>query len=242
MRLQKMIALSSELSRRSAEKAIADGRVNVNGKVETTLGTTVDPRTDFVSLDGKQLKISVKRHYIAFNKPRNVLVTKSDPQGRPTIWEYMETWKESLNSVGRLDFDSEGLLLLTDDGDFLNKLTHPKHEIWKVYRARIKGVPSETAMKKLQNGIELDDGKTLPAKTKRIDEGDENALIEIGIREGRNRQVRRMFDAINCPVIRLRRVAVGPVKLGRLKVGEWRHLKADEVLKLLSEAREGTKI
>lgn len=228
-----MIALSSSLSRRAAEKAIVGGRVSVNGEKIAVLGTTVDPRLDRVMLDSSELAIKATGYYIAYNKPRGVLVTKSDPHGRPTVWDDLANFKDSLNSVGRLDFDSEGLLLLTNDGDFLNKLTHPRHEIWKTYRVRVKGEPTENSIERLKRGIELKDGKTLPAKVKRVDHGDENAVLEISIREGRNREVRRMCDAIHTPVIRLKRIAIGPVKIGRLKPGEWRYLKPHELETLL---------
>lgn len=233
MRLQKLIAQTSKLSRRSAEKAITEGLVTVNGVRVTKLGTVVDPANDRVLLNGKLLRLKSERTYLAFFKPKGFLVTKSDPFGRPTIWHYLHKWEDKLNAVGRLDFDSEGLLLLTDDGDFINKLTHPRHEIWKVYRVRVKGEPTFAAISKLQNGVDLKDGKTLPAKVKRIDKGGVNALIEINIREGRNRQIRRMCDEIGFPVISLRRIAVGPVRLGKLLAGKWRFLRKDEIAQLM---------
>lgn len=237
MRLARMIALASELSRRAAEKAISSGQVMVNGKVISALGTKVDPVADRVCLRGRPLRIKAEQHYLAFYKPRNILVTKRDPKGRHTIWDHLKEWKASLNSVGRLDFDSEGLLLLTDDGDFLNALTHPRHGVWKVYHVRVKGVPCAAGLGCLRDGVALEDGRTLPARVKRIDRGDPNALIEIGIREGRNRQVRRMFARIGCPVTRLKRVAIGSIKLGRLRPGRWRHLRQDEVSELLKQAK-----
>ncbi len=227
-----MIALSSELSRRSAEIAIKRGEVTVNGRVVSELGTTVNPHRDKVCLKGRPLSFKVRRNYLAYFKPRNVLVTKSDPKGRPTIWDGLKEWRDKLNSVGRLDFDSDGLLLLTDDGDFLNLLTHPKHEIWKTYRVRVKGEPSEEDLRHLQEGVKLREGRTLPAKAMRVDKGGPNALLEIAIREGRNRQVRRMCSAVGYPVIKLRRIAIGPVRLGSLKMGLWRHLKVQEVSEL----------
>lgn len=236
MRLQRMIALSSELSRRAAEKAIAEGRVTVNGEAVTALGTAIDPRSDRVCLDGRALRLEARRNYLAFHKPRGVLVTKSDPHGRPTIWDNLGDLKKRLDSVGRLDFDSDGLLLLTDDGDLLNKLTHPRHEIWKVYKVRVRGVPDVAAMKRLQNGVILEEGKTLPAKVRRVDQGDPNALLEIGLREGKKRQIRRMCKEIGFPVVRLTRTSIGPVRLGFLKPGRWRHLKPYEVAKLVEES------
>lgn len=238
MRLARMIALSTEFSRRAAEKAISEGKVTVNGKKVTVLGTVVNPITDRVILDGNLLSVNPKRTYLAFNKPRGCIVTKSDPEGRTTIWEHLEIWKEKLNSVGRLDFDSEGLLILTDDGDFLNMLTHPRHEVWKTYTVRVKGEPKPDDLEKLRHGVEIEGGHTLPAKVKRIDHGDENALLEIEIREGKNRQVRKMCEAIGFRVTRLKRTAVGPVKLARLKNGQWRHLRSDEVEELKRQARE----
>ena len=220
MRLQRMIALASDLSRRAAEDAIERGDVTVNGTVVTKLGTIADPLNDRVCLKGELLNLDVRRNYLAYFKPRNVMVTKSDPEGRTTIWDGLREWKGKLNSVGRLDFDSDGLLLLTDDGDFLNLLTHPKHEIWKVYRARVKGEPNPDAMKKLKEGVTLTDGKTLPAMVKRVDKGGPNAIVEVSIREGKNRQVRRMFDAIGHSVIKLRRIAIGSIRLGRLTEGK----------------------
>ena len=183
------------------------------------------------------LSLKTVRTYLAFFKPHNTMVTKSDPEGRPLIWDILPGLKEKLNSVGRLDFDSEGLIILTDDGDFINLLTHPRHEVWKTYSARVKGEPSQADLDLLKKGVELSDGPTIPARVRRIDEGGGNALIEISIREGRNRQVRRMFDAIGCPVIRLRRIAIGPVKLGRLTPGKWRTLKSFEVDGLRSGAK-----
>lgn len=237
MRLQRMIALASELSRRAAEDAIAGGEVTVNGEVVTKLGTTVDPLRDRVALGGKPLSLQSRRTYLAFFKPRDVIVTKSDPQGRPTMWDTLGDWRGKLNSVGRLDFESDGLILLTDDGDFLNRLTHPKHEVWKVYKVRVKGEPTRGEMERLKAGVDLKDGKTLPARVKRVDKGGPNALMEISIREGRNRQVRRMCDAIGHPVIKLRRVAIGPIRLGSLKEGKWRHLRAKEVVQLATPAK-----
>jgi pseudouridine synthase len=239
MRLARMIALSSELSRRAAEEAISRGEVTVNGQVVTKLGTVIDPRTVRVCLKGETLSPKTRAGYIAYYKPRKVLVTKSDPLNRPIIWDQLEEWKDRYNSVGRLDYHSEGLLLITDDGDFLNRLTHPRHGIWKTYQVRVKGVPTAEALGKLRHGIWLDQAKTLPARIRRLDEGDENALFEVCIREGKRRQIRRMFEAIYTPVLRLRRVAIGPVKLGRLKAGQWRQLKPNEVDALIRLSEEG---
>ncbi|MBN1282690.1 MAG: rRNA pseudouridine synthase [Proteobacteria bacterium] len=238
MRLQRFIALSSELSRRAAEAAIARGEVTVNGAVVARQGVSIDPARDRVELNGRTMAPRQGPTYIALFKPHNTMVTKSDPEGRPTIWDILpQGHRARLNSVGRLDYDSEGLIILTDDGDFINLLTHPRHEIWKTYSARVKGEPSPEALDSLRLGVRLDDGMTLPARVSRADKGGENALIEISIREGRNRQVRRMFDAIGCPVIRLRRTAIGPVKIGRLAPGRWRELTDGEIDGLTGAAR-----
>lgn len=234
MRLARMIALSSELSRRGAEKAILAGEVEVNGEVVTSPATVVDPSTDRVFLCGKSLTIAKERTYLAFHKPRGFIVTKSDPEGRPTIWDALPEWRGKLNSVGRLDFDSEGLLILTDDGDFVNRLTHPRHEIWKTYRVHVKNLPDDASLLRLREGVLLSDGVTLPARVRRVDSA--GAVVEISIREGRNRQVRRMFEEIGFPVQRLKRTAVGPVKLGALAVGAWRLLEPGEIAGLQEES------
>lgn len=232
MRLQRMIALTSELSRRSAEEAILKGEVSVNGAIVTELGTSVDITKDRVELLGRELKIRNEFTYLAYFKPKLVVVTKKDPEGRRTIWEDLGDLKNQLNSVGRLDYDSEGLLILTDDGDLINRLTHPKHEIWKSYVVRVKGVPTDEDLARLRNGVKLSDGPTLPAKVKVKSQNDSTMLIELEIREGRNRQIRRMCDEIGYPVISLRRICVGPVKLGTLEPGRWKKLKPDEIAAL----------
>lgn len=243
MRLQKLIALTTELSRRAAEEAIAKGCVTVNGEVVTVMGTTVDPAKDKVCFRGRPLRAPERFQYLAFYKPRRVLVTKNDPEGRPTIWEYMESWKGKLNSAGRLDFDSEGIILLTNDGEMLNALTHPRHEIYKVYEAKVRGVPTKETIEKLKDGVRLDDGKTLPALVRVMSIKESNAWIEISIREGRYRQVRRMCEAVGHEVLKLKRVSVGPIRLGRMRAGEWRFLSRKEVdsLKksLTAETAEG---
>ena len=238
MRLARMIALSSELSRRAAEEAISQGEVTVNGSVVTKLGTVIDPSIVCVCLKGKRLRPKTRAGFIAYYKPRKMLVTKSDPLNRPIIWDQLGEWKDRYNSVGRLDYHSEGLLLITDDGDFLNRLTHPRHGIWKTYQIRVKGAPTTAALGRIRSGVWLDQTKTLPARVRRLDEGDENALFEVCIREGKKRQIRRMFEAVGSPVLRLKRVAIGPVTLGRLKPSQWRHLRPNEVSVLIRLSQE----
>jgi 23S rRNA pseudouridine2605 synthase len=160
------------------------------------------------------------------------LVTKSDPKKRPTIWEHLTKFDVSLNSAGRLDFNSEGLLIISNDGDFLYQLTHPKHEVWKVYAVKVRGVPSSDALSRLKKGVELDDGRTAPAKVSVTKQWENATWLEIEIREGKYRQVRRMCEKVGHQVTKLRRIAIGPVKLGRLGHGKWRKLNSYEVRKL----------
>lgn len=232
MRLQKLIALATDLSRRAAEEAIAKGEVTVNGAVVTVMGTTVDPSVDKVCLRGRLVRTPERFSYLAFYKPRRVVVTKSDPEGRRTIWDYLESWKERVNSAGRLDYESEGLLLLTNDGEMLNSLTHPRHEILKVYVAKVRGEPPQETIEKLKSGIRLEEGKTLPAEIKVVRVEENNTWLQIGIREGKYRQIRRMCETVGHPVLKLKRVSIGPVRLGQMKAGEWRFLSQKEIYNL----------
>lgn len=229
-----MIALATDLSRRAAEGAIARGEVTVNGTVVTAMGTTVNPAADRVCLKGRLLRIPQRFFYLAFYKPRRVIVTKRDPEGRPTIWDYLERWKEKLNAAGRLDYDSEGLLILTNDGEMLNALTHPRHELIKVYEVKVRGEPSLSTIERLKNGVKLEDGLTLPAQVRVKGAAEKNTWLEIGIREGRNRQVKRMFEAVGHPVMKLKRIAVGPIRIGKIKPGEWRFISEKELEELKS--------
>ncbi|MBI2092285.1 MAG: rRNA pseudouridine synthase [Deltaproteobacteria bacterium] len=232
-RLQKILAKSTSLSRRAAEEAIKNGFVSVNGHVVTKLGTKADAIRDKITVSGKIARPVRYNIYIAFNKPRNTIVSKSDPEGRPTIWNRLSTeMKESLNSAGRLDFDSEGLILLTNDGDMINKITHPSGKVSKTYLVKTSGIPDESGLKALKEGIVLEDGKTQPAAVKIIRKTEKNATLEISIREGRNREVRRMFARIGCPVTKLRRISIGTIRLGSLKPGAWRYLAKQEIFNL----------
>jgi pseudouridine synthase len=221
------------LSRRAADKAIEDGHVIVDGEVVTRQGLVIDPSINVVEVKGKKLEAPKEFIYIMFHKPRGYLVTKSDPKGRPTIWDLLKDIKSDVNSVGRLDFDSEGLLLLTNDGKFLYALTHPKHEVWKLYQVKVKGIPSADSIAKLKEGVDLEDGKTAPSQAKIIKQESDGAWMEISIREGKYRQIRRMCEAVGHKVIRLRRIGVGSLRLERLKVFERRNLKPLEVHQLL---------
>lgn len=209
----------------------------MNGEVVTKVGVTVDPHADKVSLLGHALRPPQEHFYVIFHKPRGYLVTKSDPQGRPTIWHLLGQYEKQVNAVGRLDFDSEGLLLLTNDGEFLHRMTHPRHELWKYYRVKVTGDPTDETVARLRKGVELTDGKTLPAKVKVAKREKGSVWLEIHLREGRKRQIRRMCKAVGHPVVALRREGVGSVKLGRLKAGEFRNLRRGEVHSLVEASK-----
>jgi len=220
-------------SRRAAEQLIVEGRVVVNGVVVTELGSKADPDTDDIRVDGRRVKIADRHRYILLNKPRGYVTTRSDPQRRPTIMDLVAV-REYVYPVGRLDFDSEGLILLTNDGDLAARLTHPRHGVARVYEARVLGTPDDRDLQRLARGIVIDGRRTAPAEIKLVParRATKEAALQITLHEGRNRQVRRMCEAIGHPVMQLRRVAIGPIRDARLKPGEWRELTADEVRRL----------
>ena len=224
VRLQKYIASCGIASRRAAEKMIEDGRVAVNGTVVTELGTKVKTG-DKVTLDGKSILPEKKKVYIMLNKPEGYICAVSDDRDRPCVVDLIEGVDERLFPVGRLDYDTTGLLLLTNDGEFMQKLTHPSFEIWKTYRASVKGTPTEKNIEEFSKGIVLDDGKTEPAVLEVVGYKGNNAICEISIREGRNRQVRRMMEAVGHRVLKLQRIRIGGLDLGNLKPGAWRYMK-----------------
>lgn len=236
-RLQKVLAEAGVASRRKCEELITAGRVEVNDKVVTTLGVKVDPSQDFIKVDGKPIRRQSKV-YVIFNKPKGVITSAQDPEGRKTVTEFFKNIKQRIYPIGRLDYDTEGLLLLTNDGEFAHLLTHPKHHVPRTYLATVKGVPHGSLLDKLKNGIELDDGMTAPAEVEYQDVRPENneAVVKITIYEGRNRQVRRMFDAIHHPVIKLKRIQFGPLQLSGIPRGKFRHLTPQEVNELRKEA------
>jgi 23S rRNA pseudouridine2605 synthase len=228
-RLQKVIAHAGIASRRKAEQLILDGRVTVNGKVVKELGIKVSPN-DRVEVEG----IPVEREepvYFLFYKPRGVISSVQDEKGRKVVTDFLPQIKQRVYPVGRLDYDTSGLLLLTNDGEFANLLMHPRNEIEKVYVAKTKGIPTQEGLKKLQKGVLLEDGKTAPARVKLLsfDKRKETAVIEISIHEGRNRQVRRMFEAIGCQVTKLKRERYGFMTLAGLSAGDIRELTPHEV-------------
>ena len=238
-RLQKILANAGVASRRKCEELIREGKVAVNDKIVRELGAKADPSRDVITVNGKPIKPEQKL-YLMFNKPKGVITAMSDPRGRTTVKDYLKNVKERVYPVGRLDYDTEGLLLLTNDGDLANKLTHPRHHVPKTYLATVEKVPHGSDLEKLMRGIKLEDGLTAPAEVEYhdVDPDGKHAIISITIYEGRNRQVRRMFEAIGHPVIRLKRVAFGGITLGGLQRGKYRKLTPEEV-QILRDAAEG---
>jgi 23S rRNA pseudouridine2605 synthase len=222
-RLQKVLARRGLGSRRACEELIAAGRVTVNGEV-AVLGQRVDPTRDRVAVDGVPLAVEPGLVYWLLNKPAGVVTTASDPQGRPTVVSLVPS-EPRVFPVGRLDVDTEGLLILTNDGDLAYRLTHPRYGVEKEYLAEVEGEPSERDLARLRHGVELEDGITAPARVTRLAPN----LLRITIHEGRNRQVRRMCEAIGHPVVRLARTRIGPVADPRLRPGRWRPLTPAEV-------------
>lgn len=229
-RLQKVISQAGIASRRDSEELIKAGRVKVNGVVVTELGTKVEPTRDKVAVDNKLIRTE-KSVYILLNKPRGIVTTLHDPEGRKTVASLLPDISERIYPVGRLDYNTEGLLLMTNDGELTHALTHPSHEIDKTYRAKVLGRPPEEKLDRLRAGIKLEDGLTAPAKVNTIEYDREKDLttVEIVISEGRNRQVRRMFEAIGHPVRQLKRVKFAFLTLVGVRRGAYRHLEPDEV-------------
>ena len=237
MRLQKFIAECGVASRRSAEKMIESGRVTVNGEVVDYMGCTIDPDIDEIRVDGKVLRVEAKKYYIMLNKPKNYVTTVSDDLGRPTVMHLVSDINARIYPVGRLDFDTTGLLIMTNDGDFANILTHPKHTVNKTYIARIDKMLSEEQLKKLCHGIELDGVMTAPARAENIKRPKHGIEVKITIHEGRNRQVRRMLEAVGVNVMSLKRISVGSLTLGNLPEGKWRALSDAEINKLRGKGK-----
>lgn len=234
IRLQKIISQAGVASRRAAEKLIEEGRVTVNGETVREMGTKADPTRDDIRVDGRRIKSAERSRYILLNKPAGYVTTRSDPQRRRTVIDLLHGVKEYVYPVGRLDYDTQGILLLTNDGDLAAKLTHPRHEVDRTYEAYVSGMPDDEAIERLRRGIPLDGRRTRPADVVLVNKGRRvgAGVLIITIREGRNRQVRRMFEAVGHPVQSLRRIRFGPLGDSGLKPGEWRDLSEVEVEKL----------
>src|SRR5215203_6780144 len=236
-RLQKLIAAAGIASRRHAEELITGGRVTVNGEVIKELGSKADPDKDHIKVNGKLINPQLQSReklYVLLNKPKGCLSSVSDPEGRPIVMELLPPSLRRLHPVGRLDFNTEGLLLLTNDGDFTNYVTAARNRIQKVYEVKVKGVPAESGIQRLRRGITLEDGtRTAPAKIDLLNETQTNAWYEVLLHQGRNQQVRRMFELIGHSVLKLRRVRIGFLHDENLKPGQWRFLSPAEAAKLM---------
>ncbi len=244
-RLQKLIAAAGLASRRHAEELIAAGEVTVNGEVVREQGTKADPARDHIKVRGKLINPLLEKQektYVLLNKPRGYLSALADPEHRPLVSELVPQSLGRLHPVGRLDFNTEGLLILTNDGALTNYVTSARNHVEKVYEVKVKGVPPEEQVARLRRGIRLDDGvKTAPAQIAKTDETKTNAWFEVVLREGRNQQIRRMFDAIGHSVIKLRRVRIGRITTEGILVGQWRHLSPAEVKRLKGEKPQASK-
>jgi 23S rRNA pseudouridine2605 synthase len=234
LRLQKILSQAGVASRRAAEKLIAEGRVTVNGKTILEMGVKADPAADDIRVDGRRVKGAERLRYILLYKPKGYVTTRSDPERRRTVIDLLTGVREYVYPVGRLDYDSEGLLLLTNDGDLAARLTHPRHGVERTYEARVAGIPDDHALDRLRKGIPLDGHRTLPASVVLVPprRRTDDAVLLLTIREGRNRQVRRMCEAVGHPVQSLKRTRIGPIQDRRIRPGQFRELTALEVEKL----------
>lgn len=240
VRLQKILSAAGVASRRAAERLMAEGRVTVNGTTVRELGTRADPDSDDIRVDGRPVRRGARRIYLLLNKPRGYVTTRSDPEGRPTVLDLVPGLHDYVYPVGRLDYESEGLLILTNDGDLAASLTHPSHEVAREYHARVRGVPDARALQQLSSGVVLDGRRTAPADVALVasnaGQHRDQAVVSITLHEGRTRQVRRMCEAVGHPVVRLRRVRIGPLSDPRLETGMCRQLTPREVAALRKAA------
>jgi len=231
VRIQKYLSRAGVASRREAEKLILQGRVKVDGETVLTLGTKIVPGEARVELDGKPVEESNTR-WVLFHKPPGVVTTRTDPQGRPTVFSLLPEDMAGLRYVGRLDQPTEGLLLLTNEGDLLHRLTHPSFEVEREYQAWVKGVPTRDTLRQLTKGVELEDGPARATKAEVIRPDRWGAVVALVLQEGRKREVRRLLEAVGHPVMRLVRVRFGPIRLGSLPAGQWRELTDPEIRSL----------
>jgi pseudouridine synthase len=237
-RLQKILSQAGIASRRASEQLMLDGRVTVNGATVRELGTKADASRDDIRVDGRRVKIVTRHRYLLLNKPRGYVTTRADEKHRPTVIDLLRGVSEYVYPVGRLDYESEGLLLLTNDGDLAARLTHPRHGVPRVYEARVLGVPDERDLARLSRGLVIDGRRTEAADITLLPHARDarEATLVVTIREGRNRQVRRMCEAVGHPVTHLKRVAIGPIRDSTLKIGRWRELRPQEVERLRKAA------
>ncbi len=241
IRLQKILSAAGVASRRASEQMILDGRVMVNGATVLELGTKADPAKDSIKVDGRRIKTDVRHRYILLYKPKGYVTTRSDPEGRRTVMDLIGEG-DYIYPVGRLDYDSEGLLLMMTDGDLASGLMHPRHEVEKEYEVIVHGTPDARAVEKLRKGVHIEGGRTSPAIVHvggTVKGAKPTTKMTLTIHEGRNRQIRKMCGAVGLPVWDLRRVRMGPISLGRLKPGQWRDLTDDEVRRLKQAVARG---
>jgi 23S rRNA pseudouridine2605 synthase/16S rRNA pseudouridine516 synthase len=237
-RIQKILARVGIASRREAERMVIEGRVTVNGKVIDVPGFKADPLKDYIKVDGKRLTCFEPKITLLLNKPREYLSTVRDPGGRPTVMDLIRRVKWRVYPVGRLDFDAEGLLLLTNDGDLTHTLSHPRFTIPRTYWVKVGGVPDEKKLIRLKKGVMLEDGKASVVSYRILRQREKNCWIQVVVTEGRNRLVKRIFSAIGHPVLKLKRVEFGPIRLGNLPIGQFRYLTPEEMMKLKLKSSE----
>lgn len=236
-RLQKIIAHAGIASRRAAEEMILQGRVRVNGTTVTKLGSTADPQRDFIEVDGVALRKQHRKIYLMLHKPAGCITTIYDPLGRPTVMQFLKGIDERLFPVGRLDYDTEGLLILTNDGDFANILMHPRYAFQRTYAVKVQGALSSEDLIRLQNGIMVNGVKMSFQKIGFLKKAQKNTWYEVMLQEGKNRQIKKMFESIGYRTLRIIRTGFGPFKLGDLPPGEWKKLPAEKVHMVKSTAR-----
>lgn len=237
VRLQKYMAQAGVASRRKSEELISSGCVKINGHTVTQLGVKVVPGKDEVEVNGTVIEAASKKIYILLNKPVGYITTTDDQFGRQTVMDLVKDISARIYPVGRLDADTEGLLIMTNDGDFTNRITHPSRKIEKIYIAEVEGMPTQQEITRLRRGVNLGDFTSSPAKVQFL-EGDKlRSKLMVTIHEGKNRQVRRMMEAIGHPVITLKRTQIGPIMLGNIPRGKWRHMRKEEIARLMKGGR-----
>lgn len=236
-RLQKIISQAGIASRRKAEELILQGRVEVNGKVVRTLGAKADPEKDHIKLNGRLIQPGQYKVYLMLNKPKGYVTTLKDPQGRPTVIELLRGVHQRVYPIGRLDFDAEGLLLFTNDGELAEHLMHPRYETPRTYLVKVKGVLEDQEIQRLEAGVSLMDGMTAPCRIKKVRKTAENSWIELSIHEGRKRQIKRMLEHVGHPVLKLKRIRFAGLELLGLEVGEYRYLTGKEIQQLKKAGR-----